>query len=160
MRGRGFGWPWDVLVSSLQLDSVRSEVPGLTGDTAKSESRRGDIFFVRVLSVDHISGEGSYFNFDKVDLERPFGMELRSEIGYDVKQCRHGSEVWRGDVLFWPGSVNGGSVGDSHGRWEEGSGSGQWEALDLIVPASAACPRARGSIRGASVGRTLAACTP
>ena len=68
--------------------------------------------------------------------------------------------VMRGVAVFLPGGVNGGSVGDSHGRRDEGSGSGQWEALDVIVPAWAACPRARGSILGARVDRTLAASFP
>ena len=115
---------------------------------------------MRVLSVDHVSGAGQYFNFNKEDLERAFGSELPSAIDYDVKQCRYGSEMWTGVAVFWPGGVNGGSVGDSHGRRDEGSGSGQWEALDVIVPAWAACPRARGSILGARVDRTLAASFP
>ena len=86
---------------------------------------------LRVESVDHTSGNtGKYFNFyiSKVDAAlKTTDWGGKKLTVMDSKSGRTSTAIlWR--------SANGGSVGDGHGRWDDGSAkNGQWKTGDLFL---------------------------
>ncbi|CAE7377956.1 unnamed protein product [Symbiodinium natans] len=90
-----------------------------------------------VLSTNNkVHPEGLCFNFNKVDLRlvTPKGGKYYKMI---VTRCRKGAPPKKGLARIFP-SVNGGSVGDAHGRWDSGYAAGDWRVGDLVVTGS--CP--------------------
>ena len=83
-----------------------------------------------MLSNDHdAQGDasiGKYFNFDLSSAAVSLGRSLVS--GEVLWAFSYGS--WR-QVIFWP-SANYASVGDAHGRLNDGAAAGDWEVGDHI----------------------------
>jgi len=81
---------------------------------------------ITVMSIDHSSGTtGQYLNFDA-----PSGWTSHQAV--DVKQCRNGQTIWSGRIMWW-NNQNGGTSGNSHGRRDSGSSSGQWQVGDTVT---------------------------
>ena len=49
-----------------------------------------------------------------------------------MKQCRNGQTIWSGRIMWW-NNQNGGMSGNSHGRRDSGSSSGQWQVGDIVT---------------------------
>ena len=87
---------------------------------------------IDVLSVDSKYGPqnyGAYFNFNRANINLATGQTLRF-VAYNMRTSLIG------EVIVW-GSTQGGSVGDSHGRFNRNkviSNPGQWEIGDELVP--------------------------
>ncbi len=81
-----------------------------------------------VKSVDHAQGNiGKYFNFSVAEVDAIFG---HTEWGGIVVQVRNNRTGKVSKAILWRSS-NGGSVGDGHGRWDDGTAApGQWMVGD------------------------------
>ena len=88
---------------------------------------------VNVLSIDHNGGnDGAYFNFKISSLDSVLGTTGWDNKTFRVKQPRTGKIA---NAIFWR-RANGGSIGDGHGRWDDGTASYtniQWRVGDKIV---------------------------
>ena len=88
-----------------------------------------------VLSIEHSdvgAVDGAYFHFNISSVDKILGRTTWGGLSFHVKQTRTGkiekAVLWR--------SPNGGSVGDGHGRWDDGSASqslSQWMVGDKII---------------------------
>jgi hypothetical protein len=71
---------------------------------------------VEVLSCDHVDlSWGRYFNFDVAAAESAHGGTLCNGCTHNIKNTRTNREM---TAYIWT-SVNGGSVGNGHGRWTD-----------------------------------------
>lgn len=96
---------------------------------------------IPILSVDHAFGPsvaGQYFNFN---MDKIFNFGAGQTLTFLAYNSRT-SVV--GEVVVW-GSTNGGSVGDSHGRFNRRNvapSPGQWRTGDKLIPIDDYyCPR-------------------
>merc|ERR1719336_632630 len=89
-----------------------------------------------MLTVQGIHGDGKYFNMDWKGWMDDDGFSSRGGRVVDARQCRDGGEVWAGSLqVFNKVSADPDqTVGDSHGRREEGGKKGQWQVGDKIYP--------------------------
>jgi hypothetical protein len=87
----------------------------------------------RILSNDHVKGEkarGRYFNFEVADVEQILGRRL----------AKHGERIpllhlESGKIamaVVWR-TANGGSCGDGHGRWDDGSKLALFNVMDEMA---------------------------
>lgn len=83
-----------------------------------------------VLSVDHCCGipDGQFFNFDFHEAETALGRPFHFDDQITVRNGRTGRT---GTVVLWD-NVNGGSIGDSHGKWVSGAAGGDWQVGDHL----------------------------
>ena len=90
-----------------------------------------DLGTFEVLSVDHSQGNiGKYFNFNVEEVDKIIGNE---DWGGTTIQIRNDETGHISQAILWR-SRNGGSVGDGHGRWDDGTASpGQWRVGDSIT---------------------------
>jgi len=98
---------------------------------------------ILVESVDHSSGSnGRHFNFNWKDLEKTMGHTLPTPQHLTIWNVR--TKVEQAAVLWHV--TDGGSTGDSHGRWEpyEASKEFDWEARDTFY--TKATPRSMSSL--------------
>jgi len=87
----------------------------------------------KVLSNDHMKGEkasGRYFNFDVATVERIMGRALAKK-GENLTLW-HIPSGKIASAVFWR-VANGGSVGDGHGRWDDGSKIIQFQVGDELA---------------------------
>ena len=86
---------------------------------------------IKVLSTDHASKiPGQYFNFEIKELDRLIGNEDWSGTAISILSVRAG-KLSKG--ILWR-QANGGTKGDGHGRWDDGSAApGQWKVGDTIL---------------------------
>ena len=81
--------------------------------------------------MDHKSGKtGQYFNFDRKYIK---ALKKNGILKFQAYNLRTGQI---GDVIVW-GSANGGSIGDSHGRFHNNRIApmpGQWQKGDRLYP--------------------------
>lgn len=98
---------------------------------------------VLVLSNDHVSGEqsrGTYFNFDVAAASKAYGEKIRYNHKYLMKNKRTGKTAM---AVLWT-KPNGGSVGDGHGRWDDGSAQRndfqERDCVEFVAPACRKCP--------------------
>ena len=84
-----------------------------------------------VKSVDHAQGNiGKYFNFNVDEVDVILGHTGWSGITVQVRNDRTGRVS---KVVLWR-SNNGGSVGNGHGRWDDGTAApGQWMVGDKVT---------------------------
>ena len=87
---------------------------------------------VEVKSVDHKDGVvGRYFNFLQSDVNAVLGSYGHGSI-HSIDQYRDGTKIVDdGQVKLWT-TVNGGTIGDGHGRYNPISNAlaGQWKIGD------------------------------
>ncbi len=84
-----------------------------------------------VLSVDHASGDlGKYFNFSIVEVDEIIGNTDWDGINVQIRNDETGQVA---KAILWRSS-NGGSVGDGHGRWDDGTANPwQWRVGDNLT---------------------------
>jgi len=84
-----------------------------------------------ILSADHTNGtNGVYFNFDNYRMNT---LALGETLNFNAVNPRTGTF---GEVIVW-GSANGGSSGNSHGRFNHNGispAAEQWRTGDRLVP--------------------------
>jgi hypothetical protein len=103
---------------------------GITTSRTEFVGYAADVDCVRILSVDHSDGTvGYYFNYNIADVNAI--LNLMNDEVYSVTQYRNNEEIWSGAVKLWT-DVNGASVGDGHGRRDEGCDNDQWQVDDQI----------------------------
>jgi len=87
--------------------------------------------YIPILSADHKHGsDGTYFNFDNYRMNT---LALGETLKFNAVNPRTGTF---GQVVVW-GSPNGGSSGNSHGRFDNkpiASAAKQWRTGDRLVP--------------------------
>ena len=90
-----------------------------------------DIGTFEVLSVDHAQGNiGKYFNFNIIEVDGILGNPDWDGINIQIRNDETGQVS---EAILWRAS-NGGSVGDGHGRWDDGTAAPwQWRAGDSIT---------------------------
>ena len=100
----------------------------LTENIATSDQ---DIGTFEVLSVDHASGDiGKYFNFSIVEVDEIIGNTDWDSINVQIRNEETGQVA---KAILWRSS-NGGSVGDGHGRWDDGTANPwQWRVGDNLT---------------------------
>ncbi|XP_066919851.1 uncharacterized protein [Clytia hemisphaerica] len=86
---------------------------------------------IPIVSVDHKSGKtGQYFNFDRKYIKE---LSNNGNLTFQAYNLRTGQI---GEVIVW-GSANGGTTGDSHGRFNSNKVApmpGQWRKGDRLYP--------------------------
>ena len=88
---------------------------------------------ISILSVDHSFGAshtGQYFNFNRKNVNNLGAGQTLKFLAYNLRTGKIG------EVIVW-GQKNGGSVGDSHGRFnykKVAPAPGQWQTGDKLVP--------------------------
>ena len=92
-----------------------------------------------VTSVQHNFGsgvDGKYFFFNETNMSNLLGNTTWHNTVVNMIQIRNGVEIWSGDVRLWDSthanSVPTSGTGNSHGRREGGSASGQWQVGDIV----------------------------
>uniref|UniRef100_A0A7M5XM47 EGF-like domain-containing protein n=1 Tax=Clytia hemisphaerica TaxID=252671 RepID=A0A7M5XM47_9CNID len=91
---------------------------------------------ISILSVDHAFGPshtGQYFNFDRQHVHNLGAGQTLKFLAYNLRTSKIG------EVVVW-GNSNGGSIGDSHGRFNSkkvAPAPGQWKTGDKLVPVDA-----------------------
>ena len=82
--------------------------------------------FVNILSVDHADGKaGQYFNFNNAEVDK---IMCNQTWGNKQVAVRDNTTGKVSKAILWR-KPNGGSAGDGHGRWDDGTASGnQWRA--------------------------------
>lgn len=105
-----------VLVLNDQLASKNEEVERLLETVAQLQSELDTMqALIPVLSNDHSSGRvGVYFNFHAAAVDGFLERDNWTNEVFLIRQLRTGAE---GNAVLWR-QPNGGSLGDSHGRWD------------------------------------------
>lgn len=86
---------------------------------------------IEVQSVDHVQGiDGKYFNFNKDRAELLLERQMGSMETWNVQCLAHPGQVT--EVTVW-NQMNGGTIGEAHGRLSVGAAEGDWQAGDCLV---------------------------
>lgn len=102
-----------------------------TGDVLELDNQptAAQRYYIKISSVDHAFGPGvlgQYFNFDMSTAGLKPGEEQKIFLTNERTKERKKAVLW--------GSKNGGSTGDSHGRWDDGTAApGQFKAGDTLT---------------------------